>query len=75
MEGMRKVWMTFVVVGALLAGLAITLAFKAMTDGMWTAWCSSVAGTGLVGVAANVIQKKLVPSVPAKKPAKMEKKR
>lgn len=60
MQGTRKFWMTVVVVVALLLGLVITLAFKAMTDGMWTAWCSSVAGTGLVGVAANVVTKKIV---------------
>jgi peptidoglycan/LPS O-acetylase OafA/YrhL len=60
MNGMRKFWMTAIVVAALLAGLVIVLAFKAMTDGMWTAWCSSVAGTGLVGVAANVVTKKIV---------------
>jgi hypothetical protein len=60
MEGTRKVWMTFVVVGALLLGLVITLAFKQMTDAMFTAWCASISGTGLVGIAANVVSKKIV---------------
>lgn len=59
MVGTRKFWMTVAVLVALLVGLVVTLAFKTMTDGMWTAWCSSVAGTGLVGVAANVVTKKI----------------
>lgn len=59
--------MTVVSIAALLVGLVVLLAFKALTDAMWTAWCASVAGSGTVGVVANVVQKKIVPLAKAKK--------
>jgi hypothetical protein len=62
MEGMRKWWMSMVVVGALLLGLVVMLAFKALTDAMWTAWCIAVAGTGGVYATANVVVKRTSPA-------------
>jgi hypothetical protein len=61
MDGLRKWWMSAIVVGALLLGLVIMLAFKAMTEGMWTAWCLAVGGTGGTYAVANVVAKKYVP--------------
>jgi hypothetical protein len=61
MDGLRKWWMSAIVVGALVVGLVIVLAFKAMTDGMWTAWCLAVAGTGGAYATANVVAKKYTP--------------
>lgn len=61
MDGLRKWWMTAIVVGALLVGLVIMLAFKRLTDPMWTAWCLSVAGTGGAYGAANVVSKVVAP--------------
>lgn len=57
--GMRKVWVTLAVIGALLAGLTLAFAFHAMTDGMWTAWCVSLAGSGGLYATANVVTKKI----------------
>ena len=57
--GMRKVWVTLAVIGALLAGLTLAFVFKAMTDGMWTAWCASLAGSGGLYAAANVVTKQI----------------
>jgi len=65
MEGMRKVWVSAAVIVTLLLGLVIMLAFKALSDGMWTAWCVAVAGTGGAYATANVVAKKYV--VPVKK--------
>jgi hypothetical protein len=59
MEGMRKFWVSLIVIGALLLGLVVMLAFKALTEGMWTAWCVSVASTGGAYAVANVVTKKV----------------
>ena len=59
-EGERKWWMSAIIAAVLLLGLVIMLAFKQLTDGMWTAWCTAVAGTGLGYATANVITKKIV---------------
>ena len=56
-DGMRKVWVTFAAIGTLLIGLVLLLAFKNLTDGMWTAWCVAVAGMGGAYAAANVVTK------------------
>jgi hypothetical protein len=66
-EGMRKWWMAAIVVAALLLGLVIMLAFKALTDSMWTAWCSAVAGTGVAYGTANVVAKKITGPATKKK--------
>ena len=55
--GMRKVWITFAVIGTLLVGLVIAMAFGKMTDGMWTAWCAALAGSGGLYATANVVTK------------------
>ena len=55
--GLRKFWMAAIVVATLLLGLVIMLAFKRFTDGMWTAWCVAVAGTGGGYATANVVSK------------------
>lgn len=57
MAGMRKWWLAVIVVATLLIGLVIMLAFKRLTDPMWTAWCTAVAGTGFTYGAANVVTK------------------
>jgi archaellum biogenesis protein FlaJ (TadC family) len=56
-SGMRKFWMAAIVVATLLVGLVVMLAFNRLTDPMWTAWCTAVAGTGLTYGAANVVTK------------------
>lgn len=65
MENMRKWYMAVIVAGVLLAGLVIMLAFKQMTDGMWTAWCLAVAGDGVGYATANVVSKTI--TTPGKK--------
>ncbi len=55
--GQRKWWMSVIVVGALVVGLLIMLAFDKFTESMWTAWCLAVAGTGGGYAAANVVSK------------------
>lgn len=51
--------MAAIAVAALLLGLLVILLFKQFTESMWTAWCSSVAGTAVLYSGANVISKKL----------------
>ena len=57
MDGLRKWWMTAIVVGALVVGLVVAFAFKQMTDPKWNAWCLAVAGTGTAYATANVVTK------------------
>jgi hypothetical protein len=56
-EGERKLVMAVIIAGVLLVGLLIILAFKQLSDGMWTAWCIAVAGDGLGYATANVVTK------------------
>ncbi|HXK36973.1 MAG TPA: hypothetical protein VJ553_05330 [Candidatus Paceibacterota bacterium] len=46
-------------IGTLLVGLIIAFAFGKMSDGMWTAWCASLAGSGGLYATANVVTKKI----------------
>ena len=57
--GMRKVWVTLAVIGALLVGLTLAFAFHALTDAMWIAWCASLAGSGGLYATANVLTKQI----------------
>jgi membrane associated rhomboid family serine protease len=57
MEGMRKFYMAVIVIAALVVGLVVMLLFKRFDNGMWTAWCAAVAGSGGAYAAANVVSK------------------
>jgi hypothetical protein len=54
---MRKVLVTGAVILTLIIGLVLMLAFKVMTEGMWTAWIAGVAGSGGLYATANVVTK------------------
>ena len=55
--GQRKLLMGLVVAGILLLGLLLMLLFKQCTEGVFKAWCYSVAGTGGLYGTANVVSK------------------
>ena len=62
-EGTRKWWMGLIVAAILLLGLVMMLLFKKMSDAVWIAWCSAVAGNGLGYAAANVVTKTITGQV------------